>query len=53
MCDGSVPELNQNTDAGRLHPATLSGPAPRPSGPVRTDREAGELIREMRDDERF
>ena len=32
--------------AGRLHPATLSGPAPRPSGPVRTDQEAGRLLRE-------
>jgi prevent-host-death family protein len=32
--------------AGRLHPATLSGPAPRPSGPVRTDQEAGRLLRD-------
>ncbi|MGV0747573.1 type II toxin-antitoxin system Phd/YefM family antitoxin [Mycolicibacter heraklionensis] len=39
--------------SGRLRPATLSGPVPRPSGPIRTDHEAGEVLREMRDDERY
>jgi prevent-host-death family protein len=37
---------------GRLRPATVSGPAPRPGGPVRTQDEAGELVRRLRDDER-
>jgi prevent-host-death family protein len=39
--------------AGSLHLPTLSGRLPRPAGPVRTDGEAGELLREMRDDERY
>jgi prevent-host-death family protein len=39
--------------SGRLQPATLAGPAPRPSGPLRTDREAGEVLRELRDSERY
>jgi prevent-host-death family protein len=39
--------------SGILHPATVSGPAPRPSGPVRTDHEAGQLLRELRDTERY
>jgi antitoxin (DNA-binding transcriptional repressor) of toxin-antitoxin stability system len=39
--------------SGRLHPATVSGPAPRPSGPVRTDHEAGQLLRDLRDTERY
>lgn len=38
---------------GRLHPATTAGPAPRPSGPVRAEDEAGELLRRLRDDERY
>ena len=43
--------LAEMIGAGRLHPATLSGPAPRPSGPIRTDHEAGQLLRELRDSE--
>lgn len=39
--------------SGKLHPATVSGPAPRPLGPVRTKDEAGELLRRLRDDERY
>ncbi len=39
--------------SGALQPATATGPIPRPTGPIRTDSEAGELLREMRDDERF
>ncbi|MDT7583427.1 MAG: hypothetical protein QOE32_977 [Pseudonocardiales bacterium] len=40
-------------NSGKLHPATLDGPAPRPSGPVNTEDEAGELLRTLRDDERY
>ncbi|MBA3741508.1 type II toxin-antitoxin system Phd/YefM family antitoxin [Sporichthya sp.] len=39
--------------SGRLHPATIGGPAPRPVGPVRDTDEAGELLRQLRDDERY
>jgi prevent-host-death family protein len=39
--------------AGRLRPATLSGPAPRPSGPIKTDHESGQVLRELRDSERY
>jgi prevent-host-death family protein len=39
--------------ARRLHPATLSGPAPRPSGPVRTDQDAGRLLRNLCGTERY
>lgn len=35
---------------GRLRPPTARGPVPRPSGPVRTDHEAGALLRELRDE---
>jgi prevent-host-death family protein len=45
--------LAEMIGSGRLHPATVSGPAPRPSGPVRTDQEAGQLLRELRDAERY
>jgi prevent-host-death family protein len=37
---------------GRVEPPTLAGPLPRPTGPVRTDREAGELLEGLRDEER-
>ena len=39
--------------SGKLIPATVFGPAPRPAGPVHIDNEAGALLREMRDDERY
>jgi len=39
--------------SGKLRPATLAGPAPRPSGPIRTEHEAGQLLRQLREDERF
>lgn len=39
--------------SGKLRPATVSGPAPRPSGPVHTDRESGVVLRDMRDVERY
>jgi prevent-host-death family protein len=45
--------LSEMIGTGKLHPATLAGPAPRPSGPVKTDVEAGRLVRELREDERY
>ena len=45
--------LSPLLSAGKLRPATLSCPAPRPTGRVHTDREAGELLRELRDEERY
>lgn len=39
--------------AGSLRAAVISGPAPRPTGAVRTDRQAGDLLRGMRDEERY
>lgn len=45
--------LTDMISAGRLRPATVSGPAPRPSGPVKTDNEAGDVLRELRDAERY
>lgn len=38
---------------GKLRPATLTGPIPRPKGPIRIDQEAGDLLRRLRDDERY
>ncbi len=38
---------------GKLRPPTVHGPMPRPTGPVRIDNEAGELVRELRDQERY
>jgi hypothetical protein len=45
--------LTELLASGKLRPATASRPVHRPSGAVRTDREAGELLRELRDDERY
>ncbi|WP_255245974.1 hypothetical protein [Mycobacterium persicum] len=39
--------------SGKLHPATISGPAPRLSGPIKTEQEAGQVLRELRDNERY
>ncbi len=39
--------------SGKLRLATVRGPVLRPTGPLRTDHEAGELLREMRDEERY
>ncbi|MEU0529294.1 type II toxin-antitoxin system Phd/YefM family antitoxin [Amycolatopsis tolypomycina] len=39
--------------SGKLRAASVGGPMPRPQGPVRTDLEAGELLRQLRDDERY
>jgi prevent-host-death family protein len=45
--------LSELMGSGKLHPATFTGPAPRPGGPIRTDHEAGQLLRELRDAERY
>lgn len=45
--------LTEMIRSGLLRPATVRGPAPRPGGPVLTDHEAGELLRDLRDDERY
>lgn len=39
--------------SGKLRPPQARNPIPRPAGPVRTDHEAGELVRELRDEERY
>lgn len=38
---------------GNLRLPALTGPIPPPGGPVRGDHEAGESLRERRDDERY
>lgn len=45
--------LAEMISSGKLHPATVSGPAPRLTGPVKTDHESGQLLRELRDTERY
>jgi prevent-host-death family protein len=45
--------LAEMISSGKLRPATVSGPAPRLAGPVNTDHEAGQLLRELRDTERY
>lgn len=39
--------------AGRVRPATVRGPAPRPTLPATEGIDAGELMRTMRDEERY
>lgn len=39
--------------AGRIRPATLTGPAPRPTLPMRGDVEAGELLERLRGEDRY
>jgi prevent-host-death family protein len=46
-------ELDALIAAGRVSPATISGPFVAPQGPRATGREAGALIRELRDEERW
>jgi prevent-host-death family protein len=38
---------------GKLRLPSVAGRMPRPKGPVRTTDEAGELVRRMRDEERY
>jgi prevent-host-death family protein len=53
LVPAQVSPLAELLASGKLRPATVGGPVPRPSGPVRTENEAGELLRQMRDDERY
>ncbi|MBO0875937.1 MAG: type II toxin-antitoxin system prevent-host-death family antitoxin [Pseudonocardia sp.] len=53
LIPAQVNPLAELIASGKLRPATVGRPIHRPSGPVRTDHEAGELLREMRDDERY
>jgi prevent-host-death family protein len=46
-------ELDDLIAAGKLTPATLGGPWVAPTGPAAVGLEAGELIRRLRDDERY
>lgn len=39
--------------SGKLRLPTAEGPIPRPHGPTRTDDTAGELLRQLRDEERY
>lgn len=39
--------------AGRVQPATLSGPAPRPTLSMRDDIDAGELMERLRAEDRY
>jgi prevent-host-death family protein len=45
--------LDQLISTGRVHPATLHGPAPRPVIPIHGGPEAGTLLQRMRADERY
>lgn len=50
----SAGPLDALISAGRVQPATVYGPAPRPMIPMRQDSaDAGELLERMRSDERF
>ncbi|VBA35431.1 Antitoxin VapB35 [Mycobacterium innocens] len=45
--------LAEMISSGKLHPATITGPAPRLTGPIKTEHEAGQVLRELRDNERY
>lgn len=45
--------LNALITAGRVQPATLAGPAPRPTIPMHDDLDAGALLERLRADERY
>lgn len=45
--------LDDLVSAGRVRPATMHGPAPRPTTPTDGKEEAGDLVRAMRDEERY
>jgi prevent-host-death family protein len=46
-------ELDDWIAAGRAIPATLSGPIPMPTRKAQPGADAGELLRELRDEERW
>jgi prevent-host-death family protein len=48
----SAGPLHALIGAGRVQPATLTGPAPRPTLPMRDGVDAGELLERLRDEER-
>jgi prevent-host-death family protein len=39
--------------AGKVNPATMRGPAPRPTIPMRNGLDAGALLAQMREEERY
>jgi prevent-host-death family protein len=45
--------LDDLVSAGRVRPATIHGPAPRPTMPAQGEAEAGAVLRSMRDEERY
>ena len=49
----SVGPLDDLISAGRVRPATVNGPAPRPRIRAEDRTEAGALLRAMRDEERY
>lgn len=49
----SAGPLDALISAGRVQPATLRGPAPRPAIPMQDDLDAGALLQRMRADERY
>ena len=53
LIPAQVHPLAELIASGKLSPVTVTGPIPRPTGPIRTDHEAGEVLRELRDDERY
>jgi prevent-host-death family protein len=49
----SARPLDDLVSAGRVRPATVHGPAPRPTEPAKGEQDAGELLRILRDEERY
>lgn len=45
--------LSEFADTCKLRLPTVDGPVPRPQGAVRHDWDSGELVSEMRDEERY
>ena len=49
----SARPLDDLVSAGRVRPATIHGPAPRPTAPAQGETEAGAVLRTMRGEERY
>lgn len=49
----SAGPLDALISAGRVQPATVRGPAPRPTIPMHGGLDAGALLEQMRDEERY
>ncbi|ASU77912.1 type II toxin-antitoxin system prevent-host-death family antitoxin [Actinopolyspora erythraea] len=45
--------LSEIAESGKLRLPTVEGPMPRPRGSIREDRDSGQLVSEMRDEERY